>query len=95
MIDYNEIFDAWLKSFRPTKQQEELAQKRLSICLSCEHRKEILKGVEWSAYCNHCGCPISKKIFSEVFNACTKKKWGNVDQGYLELKPNKEDKTLI
>jgi hypothetical protein len=95
MIDYTEIFDAWLKSINPTKKQQELAQKRLDIGMGCEYRREVLKGVKWSAYCGDCGCPLSKKVFSDIFNACTKKKWENVDRGYLELKPNKEDKTLI
>ena len=65
MFDYKEIFEAWKISFNPTPIQEELAEKRLNICLGCEYRKEVLKGVKWSAYCGDCGCPINKKIFSK------------------------------
>lgn len=95
MIDYKEIFDAWKSSFNPTPLQEELAEKRLNVCMGCEYRKEILSGVKWSALCNHCRCPLNKKVFSNTFNACTKKKWGETDLGYLEPIPNKDDKTLI
>ena len=48
MIDYKEIFDAWKISFNPTLIQEELAGKRFNVCLGCDYRKEVLKGVKWS-----------------------------------------------
>jgi len=95
MIDFKEIFESWKTSFNPTPIQEELAQKRLDVCIGCEYRSEIIKGVKWSALCNHCGCPINKKVFSNTFNACTKKKWGEVDLNYLKFVPDKDDKTLI
>lgn len=95
MINYKEIFDAWKIAANPTKLQEELAQKRLEICKGCEFNKEILKGIKWSAYCSDCGCPLNKKVFSKTFNACTQKKWENVDIMYLELKSKKENKTII
>ena len=95
MIDYKEIFNAWKTSFNPNPEQEDLAQKRLGVCMGCEYRKEVLKGVKWSAYCGDCGCPLNKKVFSKTFNACTQKKWENVDIMYLELKSKKENKTII
>lgn len=95
MIDYKEIFDAWKTSFKPNEKQEELAQERLGVCLGCEHRKEVLKGVKWSAYCGDCGCPISKKVFSKSFNPCTRKKWEEIDAKYMDVVPTKYNNSII
>ena len=95
IIDYKEIFEAWKTSIKPTPEREELAQKRLDVCLGCNYRKEVLKGVKWSAYCEDCGCPINKKIFSQIFNACTQKKWGDVDSEYLDMTTDKKKKSII
>lgn len=95
MINYKEIFDAWKISFNPNKEQEELAEKRLAICTSCEFRQEILKGVKWSAYCGACGCPLSKKVFSRMYNACQKKKWEIIDSEYINLERKKDNNTII
>jgi hypothetical protein len=95
IINYEEIFKAWKASIKPTPKQEEHAQKRLDVCLGCDYRKEVLKGVKWSAYCGACGCPINKKIFSSIFNACTKNKWGDVDSEYLDSIPDKKKKSII
>jgi hypothetical protein len=94
-IDYKEIFDAWKLSFNPSEIQEELAQKRLNVCLGCDFRKEVLKGIKWSAYCIDCGCPINKKVFSKHFNPCTQKKWKEVDSEYITPLKKKDDDTLI
>lgn len=95
MIDYKEIFESWKTSFNPTETQEELAQKRLNVCLGCDFRKELLQGIKWSAYCGDCGCPINKKIFSKNFNTCTQKKWFDIDSEYIEPIPYKDLNTLI
>jgi hypothetical protein len=95
MIDYKEIFNAWVTSISPTKQQEELAKKRLSVCLGCDYRKEILNGFEWSAVCGDCGCPLNKKIFSQNFSPCTKNKWETIDAEYLPILKVKKQNTLI
>lgn len=95
MINYEEIFNAWKQSFNPTEEQEELAQKRLDICLNCEYRREVLKRVKWSAYCGDCGCPLNKKVFSKFYNPCTQKKWGEVDSMYMEETPTKDKNSLI
>ncbi len=95
MINYKDIFQAWKKAFNPTPKEEELAEKRLNVCLSCNYRKEILKGVRWSAYCDDCGCPLNKKVFSTTYNACTQKKWKDVDSDYLEEIDDKKNHTLI
>jgi hypothetical protein len=95
IINYEEIFKAWKASINPTPKQEEHAQKRLDICLGCDFRKEVLKGVKWSAYCGDCGCPINKKIFSSIFSACTQNKWRDVDSEYLDELPDKVKKSII
>jgi hypothetical protein len=95
MINYKEIFEAWKISFKPTPKQEELAIKRLKVCLGCNYRQEILKGVNWSAICGDCGCPLNKKVFSPMFNPCTQKKWKDVDSLYMDIVNDKDNKTII
>ena len=95
MINYKEIFEAWKIAINPNKEQEELAEKRLTICTGCEFKKEILKGIKWSAYCGACGCPLNKKVFSKMYNACPKNKWEMVDSEYIDLKKNKENDSII
>ena len=94
-INYKEIFNAWKISFNPTPTQEELAKLRFEICLKCEFKKEVVKGVMWSALCGKCGCPLNKKVFSPNYNACPAKKWDKVDSNYLEPKPEKNKNTII
>ena len=94
-INYKEIFDAWKISRNPTINQEELAKLRLDVCLGCEFRKEIVKGLKWSALCGKCGCPLSKKVFSPNYNACPEKLWGEIDSNYLEPLKTKNKSTLI
>ena len=72
-INYKEIFDAWIISLNPTSNQVELAKLRLEVCLGCEFRKETIKGLKWSAICDKCGCPLSKKVFATNYNACPAK----------------------
>ena len=95
IINYKEIFEAWKISLNPTARHEELAKLRLGVCLGCEHKKEIIKGLRWSAYCGDCGCPLSKKIFSATYNACGLKKWAEVDSNYLEPVETKNNPTII
>jgi hypothetical protein len=94
-INYEEIFDAWIISLNPTPNQVELAKLRLEVCLGCEFRKEIVKGLKWSALCGKCGCPLNKKVFSTRYNACPEKKWENTDLGYIEPMEDKKNKTLM
>ena len=94
-INYKEIFDAWVISLNPTPIQQELAKLRLEVCLGCDFRKETIKGLKWSAFCDQCGCPLSKKVFSTSYNACPLKKWENTDSAYIEPKEYKKNKTII
>lgn len=93
--DYKEIFNAWITAKNPTPTQKILAEKRLNICLSCDYRKEVLKGVKWSAFCGDCGCPLNKKVFSNSFSACTQGKWEEVDKLFLNDLESKQNKTII
>lgn len=95
MFDYKEIFEAWVVSFNPTDIEKELATKRLSVCMGCEQRREVLKGVNWSAYCNACGCPLNKKIFAKMYNTCPQKKWKDVDSNYIKPLEDKDNKSII
>ncbi len=93
--NYKEIFDAWKISFKPTPQQEELSKLRLEICLGCEFRKELVKGLKWTTLCGKCGCPLNKKVFSPNYNQCPLKKWNSVDSLYLEPLEEKSKNTII
>lgn len=70
MINLKEIFIAWKTSIRPNEFQSKIAEDRLNVCIGCQYKKEGFKGKEWSAYCQKCGCPIRKKIFSREVNPC-------------------------
>lgn len=68
-----EIIGAWAASFNPTDEQKELAEERLATCHGCEHNK--LNMVHIRA-CDLCGCPIQKKVFSQVGKeACPDNRW--------------------
>lgn len=95
MIDFKEIFEAWLIAHNPTKEQSELAEKRLSVCIECEFKKEILKKNKWSALCIRCGCPLNKKVFSTKYNACPAKKWASIDSESLSIIKDKDQKSII
>lgn len=88
-IDLSKIIDAWATSFNPTKEEKELADKRYSICTSCDQRTSRIK-IE---YCKACGCPLSKKIYSLAAKAsCPLGKWDDLDQ---EFNKNKKQKLTL
>jgi ribosomal protein L37E len=74
-----EIINAWIISFNPNEEQKTLALNRVNICDTCEYKKYVIK----KPICSACGCPLSKKIFSEKQNACPKGKWDDVDFKYF------------
>jgi len=88
-MDFLKISKAWITSYNPTEKQKELAEKRYSICDSCPSKVKALLGYY---KCNECGCPIQKKIFSDVYNDCPLKKWESVDTAYFP--PMKKHRTL-
>jgi len=65
-----EIFNAWKVSFNPTDEQEEIAQERMKTCQSCEFKREVP-----ALHCGACGCPLQKKVYSQIPRSCPKDKW--------------------
>jgi hypothetical protein len=70
------IIKAWWIAENPTPQQSELAKKRLQICSGCD---SMVDSVVFGKKCGECGCPIGKKIFTDVMGSCDLKKWNKVD----------------
>ena len=79
-----EIAQAWIVAARPNSKQKELAQKRYSICLDCEHFRKS-RPITHDEYCNECLCPLDKKIFTQTNNACPLDKWKDIDETYSEF----------
>ena len=48
-FDLIEILKAWVTAENPNKIQKELAELRLSVCMGCDMRKEIIHNKKWSA----------------------------------------------
>lgn len=72
------IANAWITAANPTPEQKELAERRYEICVGCEHFREK-RQITGEPYCAECGCPMKKKIFTDVFNECPLGKWRDVD----------------
>jgi len=85
-MNIREIIDAWIIAHNPTDRQKKLAELRGEFCVDCSARTLKLK----IPFCDKCGCPISKKIFTNTYNPCPLKKWGEVDKPYM-----KQKKTLL
>lgn len=92
-FDILKIANAWITANNPTEKELELAEKRYSICDTCPSRKVITKKLKLGTVCGECGCPISKKIFSNEFNDCPLKKWEDIDLDYFP--PRKKSSTII
>lgn len=72
--DIKEIAIAWKRATRPTPEQQAVAEQRLSICNTCEHKD--FRMMIRTYVCNACGCPLSKKVYSPRGpEACPEKKW--------------------
>ena len=63
MLNFKEIFKAWVTLSNPTERETQLANMRFSICEGCQYKKEIIKKTEWALLCGKCGCPLKAKIF--------------------------------
>lgn len=83
-LDFLEILNAWMTSANPNDLQKELAEKRLAFCSTCDFKKEVLRKKQWSAICGGCGCPISKKIFTDQYGSCPLHKWESVEDDYKD-----------
>lgn len=92
-FDFKKISKAWFDSYFGSDKQKELAIKRAKICETCPSRNVRFEGIDLLTVCDECGCPIKKKIFSDVFNDCPLKKWESVDLEYYPQR--KTNKTLF
>lgn len=93
-LNFKKIFNAWIASYNPTPEQKLLAEKRNEVCETCPSRKVLTNKLKLGVICNECGCPITKKIFSNDFNDCPLKKWEEVDKKY-QIVSSKNHNTLI
>jgi hypothetical protein len=87
------IADAWITANNPTEEQKILAESRYSICLDCEYFREK-RPITGEPYCEECGCPLNKKVFSKKYNECPFLKWKNVDD-LLWPDTQKKNNTLL
>lgn len=76
MNKVKEIIISWWRAENPTKEQSELAERRLKICMGCNSRKE---SVVFQYVCGECGCPLGKKIFTPKMGSCDLGKWNTVE----------------
>ena len=79
MINIKEILTAWSVAMKPSPLAKKIAEDRLSVCIKCEFRKEVIDNKEWSAVCGKCGCPLKAKVFSQEISPCPISKWDSVD----------------
>lgn len=95
-IDIREITSAWWDSYFAEDNQKNLAKKRLTICEGCPSLEQKFKKIRkiTISVCGECGCPISKKVFSNKFNACPLGKWKDVDEKYPEVFNPQKNKLL-
>lgn len=91
-IDLKQIATAWAISFNPTESQKELAYQRLKVCGDCPKNTKTWLNIPT---CSACGCPISKKIYTDEFNPCPIKKWQEVDDEYFDKSKIKVNTTII
>ena len=82
----SKIATAWIAAANPTPSQKELAEKRYEICNGCEYRKVITKKLKIGEVCGECGCFLSKKIFTQEFDACPKHYWLEVEKEHFKTK---------
>ena len=103
-LDFKEIVGSWYNKINHTAEQKELADKRFEICLTCPHKKEILKGQQWTLKCDKCGCPLSGKVYTkkthlDINGSCPLDKWKEVETEHFiktgHLQGSKNNKTII
>lgn len=95
MLNFKEIFKAWVTFSNPTEQETQLANARFSICEGCVYKKEIFKKKEWSLLCGKCGCPIKAKVFSDVVNPCPMGYWKEIDKNFGQNVDEKIKKSIL
>ena len=88
-----DIAEAWIVAKNPTPVQKTLAEARWNVCIQCSEFREK-RPVTGEPYCNDCGCPLNKKIFSKTYNECPLQKWKDVDDLLFKL-TQKQNKSMI
>ena len=95
MINIKDILNSWITSFNPSEEELSRANDRYDVCSTCPARKELLDGKKWTIICGACGCPLQKKIYSNVINPCPLKKWEDVDKKHNLNTSIKKTNTLF
>ena len=95
MLNFKEIFKAWITFANPTEQEEKLAKARLNICEGCTYKKETFNNQSWSLLCGKCGCPIQAKVFSSAINPCPMGYWKEIDKKFGIDIDGKNKKSII
>ena len=88
-----DIAEAWIVAKNPTPAQKTLAEARWNVCIQCSEFREK-RPVTGEPYCNDCGCPLNKKIFSKTYNECPLQKWKDVDDLLYKF-TQKQKKSLL
>lgn len=91
---FKEITTAWIIANKPTNEQKILAENRFIVCNTCPSKKTLSDKVKISTICSECGCPISKKIFTNTYNPCPLEKWKEVDDLFYPA-TQKKTKTFL
>lgn len=95
MLNFKEIFNAWVTASSPTEDEKKLASARLDICKGCEYKREIIRNKDWALLCGQCGCPIQGKIFSDEINPCPVGYWKEIDRDFGISTDQKDKKSII
>ena len=90
-----EIIKAWITSFNPSEDEQNMALGRKNICEQCPSNKKILRKKGWSSICKECGCPIAKKIYTKTYNPCPLGKWEEIDNMFFEDTKLERGKKLL
>lgn len=88
-MNLSEIIEAWKIANNPNEKQINLSKARSEICDVCPKKTTKLGFI----FCDECGCPIGKKIFTNRFNPCPLHKWYDSDAPYFPEQKN--TKTLF
>ena len=73
-----EIAAGWKNLVLPNSRTEEMALKRLEICMPCEHNSST-PTLSLTSTCKACGCVLEAKSRSPK-SICPLNKWPNSDQ---------------
>jgi hypothetical protein len=83
MANLFKILEAWETANNPTETEVKIAHLRAEICDTCPSKVEIIKNKSWSYVCGECGCPLSKKIYTQYNRQCPLGKWSELDSIYF------------